>query len=99
MSSKHKQSASDISVNVIGHHMKQRMDVVSIDALSWAAERAGLSYGRFTLSLSPKEQKRIQAEYEEWKRKLARERAERTAERSVHPANPFSAGILLDEDL
>lgn len=99
MSSKYKQSTSDISVNVSGYHMKQRVDVVSINALSWAAERAGLSYGRFTLSLSSEEQKRIQAEYEEWKRKLAAERSESAAERTVYPSNPFSAGILLDKDL
>ena len=99
MSNKQERSVTDISVNISGHHMKQRQDVVSIEALSWAAERAGISYGYFTLTLSPGDQKRIQTEYEEWKRKLARERAERTAERPVYPSNPFSAGILKDEDI
>lgn len=99
MSNKQERNVTDISVNVSGHHMKQRQDVVSIEALSWAAERAGLSYGYFTLTLSPGDQKRIQAEYEEWKRKLAKEQTERAAERQVHPSTPFSAGILLDEDL
>lgn len=83
MPGKQKQSMTDISVNVSGFHMKQRTDVVSIEALSWAAERAGLSYGRFTLSLSPEEQEKIQMEYKEWKQKLAIKRAERTIENPV----------------
>lgn len=79
--------------------MKQRTDAVSIEALSWAAERAGLSYGYFTLSLSPEEQKKIQAEYEKWRRKLSAECAERASERPVHPSGPFPAGIILDKDM
>ena len=36
----------------------------SLAALQWAAELEGVSYGRFTLNLSPADQSRIQAEYE-----------------------------------
>ena len=36
----------------------------TLAALQWAAERANLSYGVFTMNLSPADQSRIQAEYE-----------------------------------
>ena len=36
-------------------------------ALQWAADRAGLSYGRFMLGLTVRDELRIQEEYEEWR--------------------------------
>ena len=36
-------------------------------ALQWAADRAGLSYGRFMLGLTVRDEIRIQEEYEEWR--------------------------------
>ena len=36
----------------------------TLAALQWAADREGVSYGRFTLNLSSADQSRIQAEYE-----------------------------------
>ena len=40
----------------------------SLAALQWAADRAGLSYGTFTLGLTPADEARIQAGYEVWRR-------------------------------
>ena len=37
---------------------------VSLAALQWAADRAGLSYGVFTQVLTPEDEARIQEEYE-----------------------------------
>jgi len=37
---------------------------VSLAALQWAADRAGLSYGIFTQHLSPADEANIQEEYE-----------------------------------
>lgn len=47
----------------------------SLAALQWAAERASLSYGRFTLNLRPEDEARIQGEFEAFK---AGERREKT---------------------
>lgn len=99
MATKAKRSKTDIPVNISGLYMKERKEVVSIEALSWAAERVGLSYGRYTLSLSPEQQRRIQEEYEAWKRKLAQERAEKSKDFSESLSSPFTGGILIDEDL
>lgn len=99
MATKAKRSKTDIPVNISGLYMKERKEVVSIEALSWAAERVGLSYGRYTLSLSPEQQRRIQEEYEAWKRKLAQERAEKSKGFTESLSSPFTGGILIDEDL
>ena len=40
----------------------------SLAALQWAADRAGQSYGVFTLNLSPADEARIQKEYEAFKK-------------------------------
>lgn len=39
----------------------------TLAALQWAADRAGLSYGRFMLGLTVRDELRIQEEYEEWR--------------------------------
>ena len=39
----------------------------TLAALQWAADRAGLSYGRFMLGLTARDELQIQEEYEEWK--------------------------------
>ena len=39
----------------------------TLAALQWAADRAGLSYGRFMLGLTVRDEIRIQEEYEEWR--------------------------------
>jgi len=51
----------------------------SIAALSWAAERKGVSYGQFIIGLSKADQQRIQEEFENWKREERRAKAERMA--------------------
>ena len=40
----------------------------SLAALQWAADRAGQSYGTFTLGLTDEDETRIQAEYEQHQR-------------------------------
>jgi hypothetical protein len=39
----------------------------SLAALQWAAERANMSYGVFSLNLSPEDEARIQEEYTAWR--------------------------------
>ena len=47
---------------------KQRKPpLATLAALQWAADRAGLSYGRFMLGLTVRDELRIQEEYEEWR--------------------------------
>ena len=65
----------------------------SIAALSWAAERAGQSYGQFIIGLSTADQQRIQEEFENWKREQNRLKAERMAAKkksrvATDPPNP-----------
>ena len=45
----------------------------SLAALQWAAELEGVSYGRFTMNLSPADQARIQAEYEAYQQERKNE--------------------------
>ena len=56
-------------------------DRASLEALSWAADRAGKSYGAFIAGLVPGDESRIQAEFEAEIRtrleNLARRRAEK----------------------
>ena len=49
----------------------------TLAALQWAAERANLSYGVFTLNLTEDDQKCIQAEYEAYQRERKNELAAR----------------------
>ena len=49
----------------------------SLAALQWAAERANLSYGVFTLNLTEADQSRIQAEYEAYQQERKNELAAR----------------------
>lgn len=59
---------------------------VSLEALSWAAEVAGKSYGQYIVSLSEADKLRIQSEYEAYRRGMEEEyerrRAKRAAERN-----------------
>lgn len=45
----------------------------TLAALSWAAERENLSYGVFTLNLTPADEEHIQAEYEAYQRERKNE--------------------------
>lgn len=78
--------------------VRPRAGAPTLGALSWAAGRAGLSYGRFVQGLSYEDQLRIQAEYEAWE---AEQRAEvRDRIRSLHvgdeaePVDPPDEGLL-----
>ena len=48
-----------------------------LDALAWAANRSGMSYGAFTTRLTTEEKNSIYAEYVEWQEAEAAARAER----------------------
>ena len=48
-----------------------------LDALAWAANRSGKSYGTFTAKLTSDEKKRIYGEYIAWQEAEAAARAER----------------------
>lgn len=73
----------------------------TIAALSWAAERAGQSYGQYVIGLSKADQQRIQEEFENWKREQKRIKAERmAAKKRVTTDIPIPEGyILTDEDV
>ena len=76
-----------------------RRPVASIAALQWAAERADLSYGVFTLSLTEADQSRIQAEYEAY----IGQRKGSARRETVHPAVDNAASttpyIISDKDM
>ena len=55
----------------------------TLAALQWAAERAGQSYGRFTLKLTEGEQAAIQGEYERFL--AARRRAQAAQAQTSQP--------------
>ena len=77
----------------IRHIAKPR---VSMAALQWAADRAGLSYGKFTQSLTPEDEVRIQHDYDEWKRQKQHEVAARRLER--RPEALTEGFIITDDD-
>ena len=52
----------------------------SLAALQWAADRAGQSYGVFTLNLTPEDEERIQLDYED----MIRQRKVEMARRGQH---------------
>ena len=68
----------------------------SIAALSWAAEREGLSYGQYCLRLRSEDEIRVQLEFDDWKRTIALERAERARERQIN--EPIPGGFIIRED-
>lgn len=68
----------------------------SIPALSWAAEKEGLSYGQYCLRLRPEDEIRIQMEFDEWKRQTALERAERAKARQSE--EPIPCGFIIQDD-
>ncbi len=71
----------------------------SLAALSWAAERAGQSYGAFTQGLTEEDEIRIQIEYDEMRRQRTMETARRAAERrSVQDDPPADGFIITDDD-
>ena len=72
----------------------------SMAALSWAADRAGISYGKLIQGLSPEQEAKIQIEYGEWKRMEAEGRAKHAAERVPAPlTDTEDIGILIDSDM
>ena len=76
-----------------------RRPVATLAALQWAAERANLSYGVFTMNLSPADQARIQAEYEAF----ISQRKGNARRENDHPGVDNAAStfpyIISDEDM
>ena len=85
--------------------MPKTVATASIAALSWAAERAGQSYGQFTCKLTSAQQAEIQAEYDRYQAEQAALKAQRMAEKArQRQENPeedsdLSVGILTDADI
>ena len=77
----------------IRHIAKPR---VSMAALQWAADRVGLSYGKFTQSLTPEDEVRIQHNYDEWKRQKQQKVAVRRLER--RPEEPLTERFIITDD-
>ena len=77
----------------IRHIAKPR---ASMAALQWAADSAGLSYGKFTQSLTPEDEVRIQLDYDEWRRQKQHEVAARRLERK--PEEPLTEGFIITDD-
>ena len=80
----------------------------SIAALSWAAERAGQSYGQFTFNLTAAQQAEIQEQYDQYQAEQAALKAQRMAEKArlreearaaEAGAEGDAPGILTDSDL
>ena len=72
---------------------------VSLAALSWAAERAGQSYGAFTQGLTEEDEIRIQIAFDEMRRQRKVEAAKRAAERKrVQDNQPTDGFIITDDD-
>lgn len=69
----------------------------SLAALQWAADRAGMSYGTFTLHLSPADEARIQEEYEAYKAERDAAAAARRAQR-VENELPTPEGFIISDD-
>ena len=71
----------------------------SLAALSWAAERAGQSYGAFTQGLTEEDEIRIQIAFDEMRRQRKVEAAKRAAERKrVQDNQPTDGFIITDDD-
>ena len=72
---------------------------VSLAALQWAADRAGLSYGVFTQRLKPVDETRIQEEFEQYRREHLAELAQRRG-RPLEAADAANDEyIITDEDV
>lgn len=70
----------------------------SLAALQWAADRAGKSYGTFTLKLNPADEAAIQEEFEAYKKARNAEVAARRTQR-VGNEVPLTGGfIIIDND-
>ena len=68
----------------------------SLAALQWAADRAGQSYGLFTLYLTPEEETRIQFEFETYKREREAAAEERRAKRDDEA--PIPGGFIITDE-
>jgi Cdc6-like AAA superfamily ATPase len=68
---------------ILNGRMKRQSEKprASLDALQWAAERAGQSYGVFTLNLCRDEEEKIQLEYDDMIRQRKVEMAQRAVKR------------------
>lgn len=72
--------------------------LATLAALQWAAERAGQSYGTFTLNLTEVDQRRIQVEYEAYQRERKKELAARAC--VDNNDTPIPEGYIInDEDV
>lgn len=72
---------------------------VSLAALQWAADRAGMSYGQFSQRLKREDETRIQEEFEQYRRERQTELAQRRG-RPLEAANVTSDEfIITDEDV
>ena len=69
---------------------------VSMAALQWAADRSGLSYGKFTQGLMPEEEVRIQIDYDGWKRQRQLNAASRRMDRTSE--EPQTEGFIITDD-
>ena len=69
----------------------------TLSALSWAADRAGMSYGRFLQTLRPPDEAAIQGQYEEFIAQREREMAKRREGRGGKEAE-VDGFIISDED-
>ena len=72
-----------------------------LDALAWAANRSGKSYGAFTSRLTTEEKNSIYAEYVEWQKAEAAARAERARLRrrsAPQTEDEWDDTVLLTDD-
>ena len=81
---RHFSPAPDSEEAVMISHFHARTTTVpraTLSALSWAADKAGMSYGRFLQTLRPSDEAAIQGQYESFLRERSSEMAKRREER------------------
>ena len=72
---------------------------VSIAALSWAAERKGVSYGQFIIGLTAADHLRIQEEYDKHQAEQRLAKAERmAAKKRVATDTPIPGGYIINDN-
>ena len=88
---------SDEAVMISRFHARTKPTPrATLAALQWAADKAGMSYGRFLQTLGPSDEGAIQEEYESFLRERSSEMA---ARRRVCNDVPVTGGFIIsDED-
>ena len=66
----------------------------TLSALSWAAERAGTSYGAFIVGLTEADQVRIQYEYEKYQRESKKAMEERARVRRIKKGDGVNDALM-----